>query len=245
MTLRERIAPILGSVLFLFVAPGIVAGLIPWWISGYRLEPAFLGFEPFRWFGIALLLLGAVLLIETFARFALQGRGTPAPIYPTKTLVITGSYRFVRNPMYVAVVSLIFGQALPVRQPLDFGLRPRRLAHRPPLRPRLRGTETPGDVRRAVRRLPRWGPALDPARDPLARLAKLKACRLDFVPGPLELGRDLVGVEPHVADNVVGKPREAGERMALLLVLDGALEGRGKRCKRVANADPLRVRTVS
>ena len=53
-----------------------------------------------------------MLLIETFARFALQGRGTPAPLYPTKTLVITGSYRFVRNPMYVAVLSLIFGQAL-------------------------------------------------------------------------------------------------------------------------------------
>ena len=53
-----------------------------------------------------------MLLIETFSRFALQGLGTPAPIAPTKTLVVTGSYRFVRNPMYVAVVSLILGQAL-------------------------------------------------------------------------------------------------------------------------------------
>ena len=238
MTLRERIAPILGSVLFLFAAPGIVAGLIPWWISGYRdASPRSSASSRSAGSGSALLLLGAVLLIETFARFALQGRGTPAPIYPTKTLVITGSYRFVRNPMYVAVVSLIFGQAFLFGSLWTLGLRPRRLAHRPPLRPRLRGTETPGDVRRAVRRLPRRGPALDPARDPLARLAKLKACRLDFVPGPLELGRDLVGVEPHVADNVVGKPREAGERMTLLLVLDGPLEGRGKRCKRVANAD--------
>jgi protein-S-isoprenylcysteine O-methyltransferase Ste14 len=53
-----------------------------------------------------------VLLLETFSRFALQGLGTPAPIAPTKTLVVTGSYRFVRNPMYVAVVWLIFGQGL-------------------------------------------------------------------------------------------------------------------------------------
>ena len=52
------------------------------------------------------------MLVETFARFALQGRGTPAPVYPTETLVVTGSYRFVRNPMYVAVVSLILGQGL-------------------------------------------------------------------------------------------------------------------------------------
>ena len=110
--MNERLRAIIGSIVFLFVAPGIVAGVIPWWISGYRMEAPLLGVEPFRWLGVALLLLGAVLLIETFARFALQGLGTPAPIAPTRTLVVTGSYRFVRNPMYVAVVSLILGQAL-------------------------------------------------------------------------------------------------------------------------------------
>jgi protein-S-isoprenylcysteine O-methyltransferase Ste14 len=108
----ERAGAIIGSIAFLFVAPGIVAGVIPWAISGYQLEPPLLGFEPLRWIGVALLILGALLLIETFSRFALQGLGTPAPIAPTKTLVVTGSYRFVRNPMYVAVVSLIVGQAL-------------------------------------------------------------------------------------------------------------------------------------
>ncbi len=110
--MTERLRAIAGSIVFLFVAPGIVAGLIPWAISGYRQEPPLLGFVPFSWLGVLLLLLGGVLLLETFARFALQGRGTPAPIAPTKELVVTGSYRFVRNPMYVAVVSLILGQAL-------------------------------------------------------------------------------------------------------------------------------------
>jgi protein-S-isoprenylcysteine O-methyltransferase Ste14 len=109
---RQSISPAVGSVIFLFVAPGTVAGLIPWWITGWQMQPPVLGYEPLRWLGSALLALGAVLLAETFTRFALQGRGTPAPIYPTETLVVTGSYRFVRNPMYVAVVSLIFGQAL-------------------------------------------------------------------------------------------------------------------------------------
>jgi protein-S-isoprenylcysteine O-methyltransferase Ste14 len=109
---RSRIAPITGAVIFLFVAPGVVAGLIPYWISGWQVGSPLGGIELLRWLGVLLLLPGGVLLAETFARFALQGRGTPAPVYPTETLVVTGSYRFVRNPMYVAVVSLILGQGL-------------------------------------------------------------------------------------------------------------------------------------
>ena len=108
----ERLKAIAGSIVFLFVAPGIVAGLIPYALSGWRMEPALWGPEPLRWVGMLPLVLGGVLLLETFARFALQGLGTPAPIAPTKTLVVTGSYRFVRNPMYAAVVSLILGQGL-------------------------------------------------------------------------------------------------------------------------------------
>ena len=74
--------------------------------------PPLLGFEPVRWLGGALILLGAVILLDSFARFALQGRGTPAPIYPTATLVVSGAYRYVRNPMYLAVMALIAGQGL-------------------------------------------------------------------------------------------------------------------------------------
>ena len=51
-------------------------------------------------------------LLDSFARFAIQGLGTPAPVAPPQRLVVSGLYRYVRNPMYVAVVSLIFGQAL-------------------------------------------------------------------------------------------------------------------------------------
>jgi protein-S-isoprenylcysteine O-methyltransferase Ste14 len=51
-------------------------------------------------------------LLDSFARFALQGLGTPAPIFPTRHLVVSGLFRYVRNPMYVAVLSLILGQGL-------------------------------------------------------------------------------------------------------------------------------------
>jgi len=96
------------SALFLVVAPGTLAGLIPWLFTGWRGPLAAL---PLAIPGALLVLGGAVLLGECFIRFALQGRGTPAPIAPPERLIVTGAYRRVRNPMYVAVVSLVLGQA--------------------------------------------------------------------------------------------------------------------------------------
>jgi protein-S-isoprenylcysteine O-methyltransferase Ste14 len=76
------------------------------------MEPPFFGLFPVRIIGVALILAGLPVLLDSFARFAIQGLGTPAPVFPTKHLVVTGWYRYVRNPMYVAVVSIIVGQAL-------------------------------------------------------------------------------------------------------------------------------------
>jgi protein-S-isoprenylcysteine O-methyltransferase Ste14 len=66
----------------------------------------------FRVIGAALIVAGIPVLFESFGRFAVQGIGTPAPVFPTQHLVVKGFYRYVRNPMYVAVVSLILGQGL-------------------------------------------------------------------------------------------------------------------------------------
>src|SRR5215467_7357831 len=60
---------------------------------------------------------GVVVLIHAFARFILEGIGTPAPVAPTERLVVGGLYRYVRNPMYLAVVACIVGQALALGQP--------------------------------------------------------------------------------------------------------------------------------
>ena len=102
----------LGTILFvLFVGPGPVIGLVPLLLSGWRLRPPLLGWEPFRWVGAALVLLGLPLLADALIRF-IRRRGTPAPIAPPEQLVVAGAYRHVRNPMYVAVVAMILGQAL-------------------------------------------------------------------------------------------------------------------------------------
>jgi protein-S-isoprenylcysteine O-methyltransferase Ste14 len=106
------IIPVAGSIAFLFAAPGLLGVFIPWHATGWHMDEPLLGFEPVRWLGSALILLGAAVLLDSFARFAWQGRGTPAPIYPTAMLVVSGAYRYVRNPMYLAVTALIAGQGL-------------------------------------------------------------------------------------------------------------------------------------
>ena len=108
----NRAAAIVGSVLFLVVAPGTLVVLIPFWISGWRLAPPLLGFVGFRVLGALLMAVGLPVLLDSFARFALQGLGTPAPITPPERLVVTGLYRHLRNPIYVALPLLIVGQAL-------------------------------------------------------------------------------------------------------------------------------------
>ena len=105
----ERVVALVGSASFLVVAPGTVALYVPWAMTRWRLpEP-----RPSFWIGGAVLVIvGSVGLLDSFRRFAVEGLGTPAPIYPTRTLVATGLYRHVRNPMYCGVLATILGQAL-------------------------------------------------------------------------------------------------------------------------------------
>jgi protein-S-isoprenylcysteine O-methyltransferase Ste14 len=102
----------LGAVLFFCIAPASVAGLVPWLLSRWVVQEPFLGWPGFRWIGGALILIGLPVLGEAFVRFVQEGRGTPAPYQPTERLVVSGLYRHVRNPMYLAVLSIIVGQGL-------------------------------------------------------------------------------------------------------------------------------------
>ncbi len=101
-----------GSVLFFAAAPAVVAGWIPYLVTRWRLERSFFDLGAGRWAGAILAAAGTACLVDCFVRFAIGGRGTPAPVAPTERLVVSGLYRHVRNPMYLAVVSVILGQAL-------------------------------------------------------------------------------------------------------------------------------------
>jgi protein-S-isoprenylcysteine O-methyltransferase Ste14 len=105
-----RARAILGSGAFL-VAPATIAALIPWLLTGWHMR-VIAGALAQETIGGILVLCGLVMLLDSFVRFVLDGLGTPAPIAPTQTLVIRGFYRYVRNPMYFALIAMVAGQAI-------------------------------------------------------------------------------------------------------------------------------------
>jgi protein-S-isoprenylcysteine O-methyltransferase Ste14 len=105
----QRNVAAVGSSVFMALAPGTVAGLVPWWLTGWH---GHAWWPPARVFGGAFVLGGGVVLVQAFISFVVEGLGTPAPVAPTEHLVVGGLYRYVRNPMYLAVVAVILGQAL-------------------------------------------------------------------------------------------------------------------------------------
>jgi protein-S-isoprenylcysteine O-methyltransferase Ste14 len=120
----KRASAIIGSAIFLVIAPGTITVYLPWAITRWRFAPALLGIFAFRMLGALMIVAGLPVLLDSFARFAIQGLGTPAPIAPPQHLVVTGLYRYVRNPMYVAVSLLVFGQGLLFGSPslLEYGI---------------------------------------------------------------------------------------------------------------------------
>ena len=102
----NRVSAVLGSALFLILAPGVVAGFVPWWISGWEVQPL-LGFRFIRVVGVLVIAVSILALLESFARFALQGLGTPAPILPI-VLVILGQAMILGNVSLLAYGALVW-----------------------------------------------------------------------------------------------------------------------------------------
>ena len=109
--MRRRTAAV-GSAIFFLLAPGVVVGLIPWLLTRWQVREPLPYWAPVRVVGGVLLIVGLIALVQAFVRFVVEGFGTPAPIAAPERLVIGGVYRYVRNPMYVAALAAIVGQAL-------------------------------------------------------------------------------------------------------------------------------------
>ena len=108
----QRTAAAAGSAVFFVLAPGTIVGLVPWLITDWHPGAPLSHLVPLRVLGAVLVVAGTAILVSAFARFVVEGLGTPAPVAPTEHLVVGGLYRYVRNPMYLAVVAVILGQAL-------------------------------------------------------------------------------------------------------------------------------------
>jgi protein-S-isoprenylcysteine O-methyltransferase Ste14 len=105
---------VLRSLLWTILLPGMIAGYIPWrylGVSRVHVDVA----DPLDVLGVLLIAAGLALLIACIWQFAARGKGTLSPIDPPRALVVQGLYRYVRNPMYLAVSTILLGQALLAR----------------------------------------------------------------------------------------------------------------------------------
>jgi protein-S-isoprenylcysteine O-methyltransferase Ste14 len=94
------------------VGPGTVAGLVPFLLTRWRAQRPLPGGMPARAAGAVLVGVGGTVISSAFVRFVREGFGTPMPMAPPSDLVVGGVYRYVRNPMYLALASMVLGQAL-------------------------------------------------------------------------------------------------------------------------------------
>jgi protein-S-isoprenylcysteine O-methyltransferase Ste14 len=102
------------SLLWTILLPGLFAGYLPWRFFGLgqtRVELA----NPLHVLGLACIAAGAALLAACIAEFARTGQGTLSPLDPPRHLVVRGLYRYVRNPMYLSVTTIVLGEVLLTR----------------------------------------------------------------------------------------------------------------------------------
>lgn len=103
------------NLVFTILQPGIVAGLIPYLILGNKTSDIFvtqLLHPGLHSLGAIGFIIGFVIMLSCIRNFAIKGRGTLSPAYPTKRLVVAGLYKFSRNPMYVGVILMLIGEAI-------------------------------------------------------------------------------------------------------------------------------------
>ena len=99
------------SLLWTVLLPGFFAGYVPWRFFGLgwaQLDR----FRAIHLLGLLCIGLGAALLAACIFEFARSGRGTLSPVDPPRRLVVRGLYRYVRNPMYLSVTTIVMGEAL-------------------------------------------------------------------------------------------------------------------------------------
>lgn len=110
----QRVGLFLRSAFWTIALPGIFAGYLPWRYFGLRFVAVDLR-SSLHWIGLLMIAAGVILLAACIVEFARTGRGTLSPVDPPRVLVIRGLYRYVRNPMYLSVTLIVWGEVLLTR----------------------------------------------------------------------------------------------------------------------------------
>ncbi len=100
----------LKTILFLLLVPGLLLVAFPAWLMAT--DSALFSFGPFRWLALPLWALGAAGMLWCAWAFTVRGHGTPSPTDPPRELVVSGLYRFVRNPIYLGVILFLLGNVI-------------------------------------------------------------------------------------------------------------------------------------
>jgi protein-S-isoprenylcysteine O-methyltransferase Ste14 len=102
----------LKTLIWSIFVPGTLATFVPYLLLSSKFELFHVELSSFRFAGLAPIALGALLYLRCAWDFTFTGKGTPAPFDPPKEIVVSSLYRYVRNPMYVALLLLLIGEAI-------------------------------------------------------------------------------------------------------------------------------------
>jgi protein-S-isoprenylcysteine O-methyltransferase Ste14 len=110
--IAETLIASLGTLLFLLL---IIPFFLIWIPNRILLSQEYnyrFDIGIYRYFGLAPIVLGVLIYLYCSGSFIFVGKSTPIPFTPTKDLIVTGLYRFVRNPLYIAGVLVLSGEAI-------------------------------------------------------------------------------------------------------------------------------------
>jgi protein-S-isoprenylcysteine O-methyltransferase Ste14 len=100
----------LKTILFMLLVPGLLLGAMPIWLV--QTDTALFSFGVFRWLAVPFWGIGTAVMLWCAWAFTVRGRGTPSPTDPPRELVVSGLYRYVRNPIYLGVLAVFVGYVL-------------------------------------------------------------------------------------------------------------------------------------
>jgi protein-S-isoprenylcysteine O-methyltransferase Ste14 len=105
--MARTLSLIVRNLVFTVMVPGLGGAWVPWWILTRHGRTA----TPDAWEAVPVIAAGAALYVWCVWNFAAVGRGTPGPWDAPSRLVAVGPYRWVRNPIYVAALLIVLGEA--------------------------------------------------------------------------------------------------------------------------------------